>query len=333
MSSVISLENITLRYSRKGPDVLKNVSLEVPKGSFCFLTGHSGAGKSTLLKLMYLAHSQTSGTLKLFGDDVTKIPKAKMPFLRRKIGVVFQEYGLINHLSAFDNVALPLRIAGYKEKEVKEYVTDLLDWVGLKDFINSKPTVLSGGQQQRISIARAVINRPSILLADEPTGNVDDDLAVRLLRLFEELNRSGTTIIIATHSEWLVKRFNKYPRLHINEGKLTVIAPNTTPPRGNTSQNTTQTQSQTQVQAQAQSQVQSQSQNQTPQQQTTQQPPKSALNLEIDMKRQLPPVQQQATYAPQGNVSPAYNNVEEELLQGNQNLELSLKKNIKQGTR
>jgi len=209
-----------MRYGA-GPEILRDITMSLDAGSFHFLTGASGAGKTSLLRLMYLAERPTGGVISLFGRDVARTPRHEMPALRRKIGVVFQDFRLIDHLSAFDNVALPLRVAGAEETQVREQVTELLTWVGLADQLHTKPATLSGGQQQRVAIARAVIGRPRVLLADEPTGNVDEDLALRLMRLFEELNRLGTTLVIATHSERLVERFNQ-PRLHLAAGALTI---------------------------------------------------------------------------------------------------------------
>jgi len=207
-----------MRYG-SGPEILRDISLSLEAGSFHFLTGASGAGKSSLLRLMYLAERPTHGVISLLGRDTRKVPRREMPALRRKIGVVFQDFRLIEHLSAFDNVALPLRVAGVDEHQVKEHVTELLTWVGLADHLAAKPVTLSGGQQQRVAIARAVIGRPSLLLADEPTGNVDEELALRLMRLFEELNRLGTTLVIASHNESLVERF-EHSRLHLEGGAL-----------------------------------------------------------------------------------------------------------------
>jgi cell division transport system ATP-binding protein len=215
---VVRFENVGMRYG-EGPEVLRDISLELRPGSFSFLTGPSGAGKSTLLKLMYLAERPSRGLITLFGNDLATTPRKELPALRRRIGVVFQDFRLVQHLSAFDNVALPLRLAGRPEAEIRGQVTELLDWVGLSPEIDARPASLSGGQQQRIAVARAVIARPKLLVADEPTGNIDDALAVRLLRLFEELNRLGTTIVIATHNEALVARFG-HQRLHLQAGEL-----------------------------------------------------------------------------------------------------------------
>jgi len=207
-----------MRYGT-GPEVLREVTFTLKPGSFHFLTGRSGAGKSSLLKLMYLAHTPSRGLVTLFDEDIATLPHQRLPFLRRRVGVVFQEFRLLSHLSAFDNVALPLRVAGIKENTVRKHVDELLAWTGLGDHMDARPPTLSGGQQQRVAIARSLISRPDLLLADEPTGNVDDALGVRLLYLFEELNRMGTTVVIATHSETMVSRFKK-PILHLEDGVL-----------------------------------------------------------------------------------------------------------------
>ncbi len=210
-----------MRYGN-GPEVLRDVSFTLEPGTFHFLTGASGAGKSSLLRLMYLAHRPSRGLITMFGHDVASLKRAELPPLRRRIGVVFQNFRLLDHLSALDNVALPLRVAGAKEGQVREHVAELLSWVGLGDHLNDKPATLSGGQQQRVAIARAVITRPSLLLADEPTGNVDDRIGMRLLHLFEELNKLGTTIVIATHNETLIERFG-YSRMVLEKGMLQVL--------------------------------------------------------------------------------------------------------------
>ena len=215
---MVRFEDVAARYGH-GPEVLSGLSFELAPGGFYFLTGPSGAGKSTLLRLLYLALRPSHGVIRLFDRDVAAIPRDELPRLRRRIGVVFQDFRLIDHLSALDNVALPLRVAGARESQIKDHVAELLAWVGLADHIHDLPPTLSGGQQQRIAIARAVIGRPRLLLADEPTGNVDDKIAVRLMYLFEELNRMGTTVIIATHNDALVARF-AHPQLHLEGGKL-----------------------------------------------------------------------------------------------------------------
>src|SRR3546814_269711 len=200
---VLRFENVGMRYG-SGPEVLSDVSFSLSPSSFYFVTGPSGAGKSSLLKLMYVAHKPSRGLITLFDRDVSTIRRDELPALRRRIGVVFQDFRLLGHLSAFDNVALPLRVAGTRRDLIRKHVSELLTWVGLADHMNARPATLSGGQQQRVAIARAVISRPSLLLADEPTGNVADAIAVRLLYLFDELNRMGTTVVIATHNENLM---------------------------------------------------------------------------------------------------------------------------------
>jgi cell division transport system ATP-binding protein len=217
-NNTVRFENVGMRYGT-GPEVLREVTFTLKPGSFHFLTGRSGAGKSSLLKLMYLAHRPSRGLVTLFDEDIATLPRKRLPFLRRQVGVVFQEFRLLNHLSAFDNVALPLRVAGVRESTIRKHVDELLAWTGLGDHMDARPPTLSGGQQQRVAIARSLISRPDLLLADEPTGNVDDALGVRLLYLFEELNRMGTTVVIATHSETMVSRFKK-PVLHLEDGVL-----------------------------------------------------------------------------------------------------------------
>lgn len=215
---MIRFENVGMRYGT-GPEVLRDITFDLKAGSFHFLVGASGAGKSTLLKLLYLAHRPTRGLINIFDRNLASIPREELPDIRRRIGVVYQDFRLLDHLSAFDNVALPLRVNGAREDVVQKHVGELLGWVGLADHINALPPTLSGGQKQRVAIARAVISRPSLLLADEPTGNVDDAIAVRLLYLFEELNRMGTTVVIATHNKSLVERF-KHPVMRLGDGHV-----------------------------------------------------------------------------------------------------------------
>ncbi|MFQ5346887.1 MAG: cell division ATP-binding protein FtsE [Rhodothalassiaceae bacterium] len=212
-----------MRYGM-GAEVLQDISFTLEPGSFHFLTGPSGAGKSSLLKLLYLAHRPSRGLVTMFGRDITAAGRKSLPALRRRIGVVFQDYHLLDHLSALDNVALPLRIAGgASEAQIREHVEELLAWVGLRDRMQARPPTLSGGEKQRVAIARAVIAKPDLLLADEPTGNVDPAMARRLMHLFVELNRLGTTTVVATHDIELVEETGgavmslENGRLHIDE--------------------------------------------------------------------------------------------------------------------
>jgi cell division transport system ATP-binding protein len=207
---------------------VRDVTFRLEPGSFQFLTGASGAGKTTLLKLMYLALRPTRGLVHLFDRDLSLLPRRELPALRRRIGVVFQDFRLIDHLTAVENVALPLRFAGGHSAEIDSHVRELLCWVGLARHLDGRPSTLSGGQQQRVAIARAVINRPALLLADEPTGNVDDAIAMRLMYLFEELNKMGTTVVVASHNESLVSRFH-HPVLHLDAGELSILPPRRQP--------------------------------------------------------------------------------------------------------
>ncbi len=224
---MIRFDNVGMRYGM-GPEVVRDITFELEPGSFHFLTGPSGAGKTTLLKLMYLALRPTRGLVHIFGRDISLTPRREVPALRRRIGVVFQDFRLIDHLTAVENVALPLRFTGGRSAQIDTHVRELLSWVGLAKHLDARPSTLSGGQQQRVAIARAVINRPSLLLADEPTGNVDDSIALRLMYLFEQLNKMGTTVVIASHNEPLIARFH-HPVLHIDAGELTFHPPRRRP--------------------------------------------------------------------------------------------------------
>ena len=201
---MVRFENVGMRYG-SGPEVLRDVSFELTSGSFTFLTGLSGAGKTSLLKLICLAEPPSRGLITLFSEDLATARRSDLPALRRRIGVVFQDFRLLSHLSAYVNVALPLRLAGKRESEYARDVRELLSWVGLGDRMSAKPATLSGGEQQRVAIARAVVARPDLLIADEPTGNVDPEMGAKLIRLFAELNRLGTTVLIATHDRMLVE--------------------------------------------------------------------------------------------------------------------------------
>jgi cell division transport system ATP-binding protein len=219
MATIVQFENVGLRYGT-GAETLSDVSFSLGAGSFYFLTGASGAGKTSLLKLLYLAQRPTRGMIRLFGEDAVTLPRARLPGFRRRIGVVFQDFRLIPHLSAADNVALPLRVSGVPESDVEAPVREMLAWVGLSDRAHARPATLSGGEQQRIAIARAVIARPEMLVADEPTGNVDPAMAERLLHLFDSLNRLGTTVVVATHDLQLINRIGGAHMMRIENGRL-----------------------------------------------------------------------------------------------------------------
>jgi len=217
---VIRFENVGLRYG-VGPEVLRDLTFDVSAKSFQFLTGPSGAGKTSLIRLLFLALRPTRGLISIFGREVSNLTKAELPAFHRRIGVVFQDFRLLDHLTTFENVALPFRVLGREEPTYRADVIDLLRWVGLGDRVHAFPPVLSGGEKQRAAIARALITRPEILLADEPTGNVDPPLAKRLMRLFIELNKLGTSVIIATHDIALMNQFEAR-RMVLEEGRLTI---------------------------------------------------------------------------------------------------------------
>ena len=219
---LIRFQNVGLRYGQ-GPEVLRDISFTLEPGSFQFLTGPSGAGKTSLLRLLYLALRPTRGSIVMFDTEVHKASRQAMPDIRRRIGVVFQDFRLVEQLSVLDNVALPLRLAGHRDEPVKRDVTELLRWVGLGDKLHARPSILSGGEQQRCAIARAVVTNPALLLADEPTGDLDDAVAMRLLRLFEELHKGGAAVLIATHNTSLMRRL-PHRRLHLRDNTL-VAAP------------------------------------------------------------------------------------------------------------
>lgn len=217
---MIRFENVGLRYGM-GPEILRDISFQIGKGSFQFLTGPSGAGKTTLLKLLFLSLKPTRGLISVFGKDRSRITRHDLPKMRRRIGVVFQDFRLLDHMTTFENVALPLRVRGREEATYRNDVMELLKWVGLGERMHVLPPVLSGGEKQRAAIARALIEQPEILLADEPTGNVDPPLARRLLRLFIELNRSGTAVVIATHDLTLMDQVDAR-RMILSGGRLDI---------------------------------------------------------------------------------------------------------------
>jgi cell division transport system ATP-binding protein len=217
--NIVKFESIGLRYGTER-EVLSDVTFTLYPGSFYFLTGASGAGKTSLLRLLYLAQRPSRGIIRMFDTDVITVPRARLPAFRRRIGVVFQDFRLVPQLSAFDNVALPLRISGMPENEIRRAVGDMLDWVGLDQRAEARPATLSGGEQQRVAIARAVVGRPEVLVADEPTGNVDHEMALKLLRLFEALNRLGTTVVVATHDLQLLRKVPDSLIMRLDRGRL-----------------------------------------------------------------------------------------------------------------
>jgi cell division transport system ATP-binding protein len=221
---MIRFESVGLHYGpmpsgQVGTEVLRDITFDVPAGEFRWLLGPSGAGKTSMLRLMYLAVRPTRGRLGVLGIPIQTARRRDLPALRRRIGVVFQDFRLLPHLTAFDNVALPLRLAGRPEGQIRADVGEMMRWVGLARRIEALPAEMSGGEQQRVAIARAVITRPALLLADEPTGNLDDEQAERLMQLFKEMNRLGTTVIVATHNEMLVERHPAWS-LRLSHGRL-----------------------------------------------------------------------------------------------------------------
>jgi len=221
-NTVIAFANVGARYDNS-PDILTDVSFNISAGSFYFLSGASGAGKTTLLRLIYQLHKPCRGIIKLFGRPTNNISHDEIAELRHKMAIVFQEYSLLSHISVFDNVALPLRVRGVDEAKIKKLVTKTLEWVGLAKYADANPKTLSGGQQQRVSVARAIIVQPAIMLADEPTGNLDDENASRLMELFIQMNKMfGTTIILATHNSKLMETY-KFPVMHVENHRLTFL--------------------------------------------------------------------------------------------------------------
>jgi cell division transport system ATP-binding protein len=220
---MVRFDRVGLRYGsaggQAGPEVLHDLTFTLPDGTFRWLLGPSGAGKTSVLRLMYLDIRPSRGRLNVLDTDIGAAARSALPRLRRRIGVVFQDFRLLSHLSAFDNVALPLRLAGRPEGQIRADVTEMLRWVGLGRKNAVRPAELSGGEQQRVAIARSVIGRPSLLLADEPTGNLDDAQAERLMQLFKELNRLGTTVVVATHNDALVGR-HPAAALRLEGGRL-----------------------------------------------------------------------------------------------------------------
>jgi len=216
---LIRFKNVGMAYLA-GEEVLSDIDLDLDQGSLHFLTGPSGAGKSSFLKLLYLAHLPSRGELVFFGQEISAASRQSLIKLRRKVGIVFQEFRLLDHLTALENVAMPLMIAGGRRKTILENARELLTWVGLEERMDAYPPTLSGGEKQRVAIARAVITKPDLLLADEPTGNVDPEMGKKIMGLFMELNRMGTTTVIATHDYHLISRLNGHI-LKIENGQVT----------------------------------------------------------------------------------------------------------------
>jgi cell division transport system ATP-binding protein len=234
MANIVQFENVGLRYGT-GQETLSDISFTLGSGAFYFLTGASGAGKTSLLKLLYLAQRPSRGIIRLFGEDAVTMPRRRLPGFRRRIGVVFQDFRLVPHLSAWDNIALPLRVAGVPEADIEQPVREMLGWVGLGARAEARPATLSGGEQQRVAIARAVIGRPEVLVADEPTGNVDPEMADRLIHLFGSLNTLGTTVVVATHDYQLLSRVPGAQMMRLDKGRLldpTGMLRYPPPPRG-----------------------------------------------------------------------------------------------------
>jgi len=226
---IVRFENVGLSYDGRA-ETLSDVSFQLRPGDFRFLTGASGAGKTSLLKLVYLALAPTRGRMSLFGEDVTEAPREALPALRRRMGVVFQDFRLLDHLTVFQNVALPLEIAGRDASDYREDVCELLTWVGLGERIDESPAVLSGGEKQRVALARAVVGKPDLIIADEPTGNVDPAMGERIMRLFLEMNRLGAAVLVATHDVDLVRQLKK-PVLTLDKGRVVRAAARAASPR------------------------------------------------------------------------------------------------------
>ncbi len=215
---MINLAHVGLRYDG-GPEILTDINLTLDKGSFHYLTGPSGSGKTSLMKLLFMGLLPTRGDIDFFGERVQNLSRRERAKIRQQIGVIFQDFRLIPHLNLFDNMALPLRLAHMSEHKIQTAVHDMAEWIGLRDYLKSKPAFLSGGQQQRVAIARAVITKPKILLADEPTGSLDDMMGQKIMGLFEELNKSGTAVLIASHNKILMDKF-AHPSLRLKAGHL-----------------------------------------------------------------------------------------------------------------
>ncbi len=215
---MIRFNNVSKRYEN-GHDALKHINMNLDKGEMAFLTGHSGAGKSTLLKLISLVERSTRGEVLVNDIDLSKVPNRRIPYVRRNIGMIFQDHRLLFDRSVYDNVALPLIIAGYQHKEIGRRVRAALDKVGLLTKEKLEPIMLSGGEQQRVGIARAIVNKPPIVLADEPTGNLDPELSTEIMGLFQQFNQVGVSLLIASHDLGLIARM-RYRTITLKDGML-----------------------------------------------------------------------------------------------------------------
>ena len=216
---MIKFHNVSMRYP-SGYEALKGVSFALSKGSFYFLTGHSGAGKTSILKLIYRAEKPSGGAVLIGGRNVDQLTNKQLPLLRRSIGVIFQDYKLLYDRSVYDNVALAMEVAGQNPDHIEGQVLRTLESVGLRDYTHQNPISLSGGEQQRVAIARATVNRPSLVIADEPTGNLDKDMGRRIISLFKTLHKQGTTILLVTHDTDLVKECG-HPHIEMVGGEIT----------------------------------------------------------------------------------------------------------------
>ncbi len=217
--SMIHLENVSKIYPN-GTEALKNISIDIENGEFVFIVGSSGAGKSTFLKLLMREEKATFGKIKVNGHDLMKIKKRRIPYLRRTMGIVFQDFRLISKMNIYDNVAFAMRVVGTPEKAIKKRVRYVLELVGLKGKEKRKPNEISGGEQQRVALARALVNQPEIIIADEPTGNIDPERSYEIMKMLVEINKRGTTVIVVTHEHDLVEEFGGRV-LHINDGEIT----------------------------------------------------------------------------------------------------------------
>ena len=218
MDDMINLYHVYKSYGT-GQDALSDINLKVSEGEFLFITGPSGAGKTTLLKLLYLAEKATKGQVLIKGVNVGTLKKRKVPHLRRAVGVVFQDFKLLNTLTVGGNVSFPLEVLGMPKREIKRRVMRVLKFVGLEGKFNSYPLELSGGEQQRVAIARSVVNEPPILLADEPTGNLDSELTLDIIKLLDYIHKRGATVVMATHNKDIVERFHKRV-VSLNRGRI-----------------------------------------------------------------------------------------------------------------